>query len=198
MQTLLEQFHQVGFAAWMSTLFSLLYIFFAVQNKSICFVFGLISSSFWGYESFFNLNLKFDAFLQVFYVLMSIWGIYQWQRGGTEQKERHIGSLGVSGNSLWIGFGVVLSIVIYFLVNNMISTEKAFLDLATTIFSIIATFLLVFRYIDQWIYWIVIDLCYIYIYIATGAELFALIMLINTVLAIKGFFNWHQIYLDKV
>jgi len=198
MQVILDQLQEVGFAQWMATLFSIIYILLAVRNKSSCFIFGLISAVFWGYESYVNLNLKYDALLQMFYVLMSIWGIYQWRKGGDNENERPISALGVKGNVLWIGIGIITSIFIYYLLLNLVSSEKAFLDLATTVFSVIATFLLIYRFLDQWIYWIVIDLCYVYIYSTTGGELFAIIMLVYTILAFQGFFSWKKLYLEKI
>ena len=62
-----------------TTLATNLASYFATQNKAICFVFGLMASGLWAYHDFVNLNLKFDGFLQVFYVGMSIWGLYNWK-----------------------------------------------------------------------------------------------------------------------
>ena len=59
-----------------ATILSIIYIVLAVRNKSLCFVFGLLASLVWGYVSFYNYNLLFDALLQVFYVGMSICLLY--------------------------------------------------------------------------------------------------------------------------
>ena len=95
MEAFLAEFYAISVYQWLATLFSLIYIYFAVRNESICFVFGLLSAVFWAYESYFLLNLKFDSFLQVFYMIMSVYGLYSWKRGGTGNSERAIGFFGL-------------------------------------------------------------------------------------------------------
>ena len=73
-----------------STVLSLIYIVLAVNNKSICFVFGLVASLFWGYVSMFSYNLLFDAILQIFYMGMSLYGLYLWRSRSGEDKAEEL------------------------------------------------------------------------------------------------------------
>lgn len=198
MEALIAEFYAISVYQWVATLFSLIYIFFAVRNQSICFLFGLLSAVFWAYESYFILHLKFDSFLQVFYILISIYGLYVWLRGGENDTERAVSDFGFKPNVLVIVSGVIISYVLYTWTQGLFDTEKAFIDLLTTVFSVIATFLLIYRYLDNWIYWVVIDAVYIYLYWGQGGYLFSIIMFIYTIMAIVGFSKWKQIYLDVV
>lgn len=198
MESILTEFYAISIYQWLATLFSLIYIFFAVRNESICFVFGLISALFWAYESYFILNLKFDSFLQVFYVFMSIYGLYLWLKGGEGQTEKPIGFIGIQPNVRLSILGIILTCILFFATQNLFETEKAFIDLLTTVFSILATFLLVYRYVDNWIYWVVIDLVYMVLYWIQGGYLFTIVMLIYTTMAIIGFRKWNKLYLDTV
>ncbi len=175
----------------LATLFSLIYIFFAVRNKSICFVFGLIGAACWAYEDFVNINLYFDGFLQCFYVLMSIYGLIQWKRGA-EESQRQLAYLSWQQHGLVLGLGVVVSLLAAQIGLHFFETSLPYLDAVTTGFSIIATFLLVYRCIDNWIYWVFIDIAYVYIYGMQGAWLFVGIMVLNTILAVVGFINWKR------
>ena len=67
---------------------------------------------------------------------------------------------GSKANILLISSGLILTIALYFAGQHFLSTSRGFIDLLTSIFSILATFLLVYRFIDNWIYWIFIDLIY--------------------------------------
>ena len=198
MDAFIAEFYAISVYQWMATLFSLVYIYFAVKNESICFVFGLLSAVFWAYESYFLLNLKFDSLLQVFYVLMSVYGLFTWMRGGIDASERKIASIGLKPNLLIVLAGVVLSYILYTWTQHIFDTDKAFIDLLTTVFSVIATFLLVYRYLDNWIYWVVIDLIYIFLYWGQGGYLFALIMVIYTIMAIIGYNRWKNSYLEII
>lgn len=198
MDAFIAEFYAISVYQWLATVFSLVYIFYAVKNHSICFVFGLLSAVFWAYESYFLLHLKFDSFLQVFYIAMSIYGLYVWMRGGEGRSERAISFFGLKPNASIVLLGLGLSYALYTWTQGVFDTDKAFIDLLTTVFSVIATFLLIHRYIDNWIYWVVIDLVYVYLYWGQGGYLFSMIMVIYTIMAIIGYKNWKNIYLDAV
>lgn len=177
------------------TFFSILYIYFATQNKAICFVFGLVASGLWAYHDIANLNLKFDGFLQIFYVGMSIWGLYTWKKGSTDQVELPVSRLSIKENVVVIIFSLLLGIGIAWLTKNMFETALPYLDAVTTAFAIAATFMLIWRKIDNWLYWIFIDIAYIYIFIRQDAPLLAGIMGLYGLLAIYGFIEWRRTYL---
>ena len=176
------------------TILSLFYIYFATQNKAICFVFGLFASGIWAYHDFTNLNLKFDGFLQIFYVGMSIWGLYKWKKGGDDQQELPITKMSTADHLSVIGISALLGIGIAWITRNIMDTSLPYLDAITTAFAIVVTYMLVIRKLENWIYWVAIDLAYVYIFINQSAPLLAGIMGIYTLLAIYGYKEWSKIF----
>ncbi len=174
----------------LAIVFGLLYIFLATKNKAICFLFGAISCSFWAYESYFNLQLRFDGLLQLFYVLMSLYGAYNWVKGN--EPGSRIKRLTVQQNLLYIILGFVVSILSAWLALQFYEIRFAYLDALTTGFSIIATLLLAQRYFENWIYWLVINPLYIYIYFKSNANLFAAMSGLYFIMAIIGMINWKK------
>lgn len=189
----MDIFLSLSLSQWAATIVSLIYIFFAVKNKPVAFVFGLIASSFWAFEGYINLNLKFDAFLQLFYVAMSAYGLYAWKMGGENNSALAIRRLSPNGQVVIIISGVLLSIIFGYIGKYYFNTSLPYLDALTTGFSIIATVLLVRRYIDNWIYWMVINPVYIFIYWKSDAYLFIIIMMIYIVMAVLGYKNWKRL-----
>lgn len=183
----------MSIAQWVATIIGFVYIFFAVKNNPIAFIFGLISSSFWAYESFANLNLAFDGVLQLYYIFMSIWGIWLWKYGGENRSELPIRELGIQKNILIVVIGICVSIMAAFYSVQVLNNVEPYLDAITTCFSIIATLLLVMRYVDNWVYWMIINPIYIFIYMRTSAYLFIVIMIVYTILAIVGYVNWRKL-----
>jgi len=173
------------------TVFSLLYVFFAARNKAICFLFGGIAAACWAYESFFNLNLKFDALLQIFYVGMSIYGAYHWSNGDKNETTA-IQKLDSKSNILIVILGFIVSFACAKVALYFFDTNYAYLDALTTGFSIIATFLLARRYIENWLYWLVINPIYMMLYFKSGGTLLAGISIVYTIMAIKGFIDWQK------
>lgn len=175
----------------LATVFGILYISLAAKNKAICFLFGAISCSFWAYESFYNLNLKFDALLQTFYVIMSFYGAYHWMNGDKE-KGGKIKTLSITQNILFVLLGLVVSFLSAKIALQYFDLKFAYLDALTTGFSIIATFLLARRYFENWVYWLIINPVYLYIYLKSDATLFAGMSALYLAMAIVGIVNWTE------
>ena len=65
------------------------------------------------------------------------------------------------------------------------------------------TFLVIGKKLENWLYWIIIDIAYAFIYSYKGAYLFALLMIVYTVIAVLGYFEWRksykrEIYLEQI
>jgi nicotinamide mononucleotide transporter len=98
-------------------------------------------------------------------------------------------SLPWTSHILAIATGILLMLLLSRVLRKKTSSKKTLLDAFTTIFSIIATWLMVNYVHENWLYWIIIDAAAIYLYINRkmylGAGLFGLYCL----MAIDGYFS---------
>lgn len=175
-----------------ATVLSLIYIVLAVRNLSLCFVFGLAASLVWGYVSFYDYNLVFDAILQLFYVGMSIYGIYEWRSDDGSKTVLPITHMTAKDHMATIVIGVIVGVGLAYITGLFYAASWPYLDSLTTAFLMLATYHLVKRRIETWIYFIIADAIYIYIYIAQGAILFAYMMIIFTIMAAVGYWQWKR------
>lgn len=178
---------------WTTTISALIYVTLAARDNVWCWFFGIISCSLWAYASYAYYQLFLDALLQVFYVGVSFWGIYRWQRGGQDGQELPISRYPWTVHAGLVLGGLLLSGAFGALFANYTSAAATYWDASTTIFSIIATLLLVQRKMENWLYWIVIDILYAGLYYSRGAALFALLMLIYTLIAFFAYRNWRTL-----
>lgn len=179
---------------WVATIGSLIYLYYAIKNNAICFVFGIIGSLIWAYVSFFSYHLVFDAALQIFYVVMSAYGIYEWLYGGEGDGEKPITKIDIKSHALWISGGIVVSCLLIYLSKYIEQISYAGLDAFTTVFLVIGTILLVRRNLSSWIYLVVADIVYIYVYGKVGAWLFVGMMIVYVIFGSLGYLNWKKIY----
>ena len=175
-----------------ATILSIIYIVLAVRNKSICFIFGLFASLVWAYVSLFSYNLLFDAFLQIFYVGMSVYGLYLWRVDKNEEEELPITNMNFLEHILTLLSGIVLGVGVAYTTSYFYDASWPYLDSLTTAFLMIATYFLVLRKLECWIYFVVADAVYVYIYWAQGAKLFSGMMVLYTVMAILGYIRWQK------
>lgn len=179
-------------------LFSIIYILFAVNEKQICFLFGGIGCSLWAYEDFVNLNLIFDGFLQLFYVGMSIYGWLVWSKRDQLKDESPIRNMTWQKHLITIATALIISIALAKVSTLFFETNLPYLDAITTSFAIVATYLLAEKYIDNWVYWMVINPIYVYIYYRTGAWFFLGMMILYTIMSIWGFIQWRKLQKDQL
>ncbi len=194
MESVLETLQSLGYIQILAFLFALVYIFLAAQNSIACWVFGIFSSGLWAYEAWFEYELLYDSVLNLFYVIMGGVGWWQWAQKKSRTERFGIISLSSTTHLYILLFGGVVSLLAALIAQAYTNASLPFIDAPTTVFSIIATFLLIKKDIGNWLYWIVVDAVYIGIYIHKGALLFALLFVIYTVMAIVGWQKWRKLY----
>ena len=73
-----------------------------------------------------------------------------------------------------------------------------YLDPAITSFSILATWLIARKYLENWIYFIMIGAVSIFLFASRGMYLLAFLFVIYTFLATYGYFKWKKIWKKQV
>jgi nicotinamide mononucleotide transporter len=86
----------------------------------------------------------------------------------------------------------VLSIPVAIILKEYTNAAFSYLDTLTTVLSLWATWLLVSKVLENWLYWIVIDAVYVVIFWLRGGELIALLYGIYMLIAIWGYLNWKK------
>ena len=176
-------------------LLSMLYILLAIRNNYLCFYVAIVQCTLWTYLDFFRYHLVFDGILQIFYIGMAVWGIILWHKKDENESNLPITFLNKHQHYWTIIGGGILAMVLAYGSEFMMEAEMRYLDAFTTIISILATFMLIFRKVDTWLYFVLADALYIYIYIQAESIMLALVMVIYTVMAIIGYIKWKKMML---
>jgi len=85
---------------------------------------------------------------------------------------------------------VILSIVSGYLLNEHSTAAWPYVDSFTTWASVITTYLVARKYLQNWLYWIVIDAVSVPLYIDRGLNLTALLFFAYIIIAVIGYFSW--------
>jgi nicotinamide mononucleotide transporter len=70
------------------------------------------------------------------------------------------------------------------------SSKMPIIDSFTTVFSVIATYMLTKKIIENWLYWVVIDILSIYLYFNRELHLTSLLFILYSIIAIFGYYSW--------
>lgn len=197
--SILESLSAFSFIEWLGLLTGIIYVILSAQNRIICWLFGIISCTCIAYQDFFGgMKLYSDGILQLFYIVMGFVGIFQWRKRKINSDVNVNNESTMIQHLLIIGVAIVISLTYGWLMRKYTDAAFPLLDAFTTVFSVIATFLLVYRRLSAWVYFVVIDIIMTYLYFIRGGELYALLYLIFTLVAIFALWNWLQISKSRI
>jgi len=192
MQEILASLYTEGEAfSWLEiigVLTALVYVALAAKSNRICFLFGLLSSLIYIYLATVS-KFYFDSFINGYYVLMSVYGWFAWT---SKKGLPTIRSLSKVEFIILITTGLCIAFILAFIAESYSDASLAYFDAFTTIFAIIATWMVVKRYLENWLIWIVVDFVAAGMYYYKELYLTSLLFAIYTIVAIFGFFKWKK------
>jgi nicotinamide mononucleotide transporter len=195
LQELYNQVRITSPSEYAAVITSLLYVYFATKQHRICWVFAFISTVIYSYI-FIRVELFLESGLQVFYVIMAIYGYFTWNKNGRNSQKIRVWSW--KYHIINISLSTFLTYILGYIFATRVGQESPYLDAFTTVFSIAATFMVAYRVLENWVYWIVIDSVSVYLYQSKYLYLSALLMLIFTLLAVKGLITWRKFYKNQL
>ncbi len=172
---------------------SLIYLYFSVKQNILLWPFGIISSAFFIYI-FYSNRFYADMSLQGYYLLISIYGWFNWSRGrsGSDSDK-----LPVTRIRLWTALilaviFILLWLVTAILLNNLTDSDVPWGDAFITAGSIVATWMLARKILEHWLIWIIVDGVSVGLYLYKGMYPTVFLYIIFTVIAIIGFYKWKR------
>lgn len=201
MQEIISYFAQLPAVEWVAVILSLAYVIFAANNNSWCWPAAFISTIIYA-AIFYDVQLLMDSLLQVYYLIMAIYGWYCWHNNSLALKDGATGqelkapikSLSGQFHLIAISILTLLSLGLGWLMDNFTNADFAYLDSATTVFAVFATYLVAKKVLENWLYFVVIDFVSIYLYIEKSLTPTAFLFAIYVVIATLGYSKWRKIY----
>lgn len=172
------------------------YLLLAMRESLWCWYAAFVSTAIFLFI-FWDVSLFMESALQVFYLVMAVYGWQQWRRTGTDQDSLRISSWSLKSHCYAIGGIIFLSICSGTLLEHFSTAKLPFLDSFTTWGSIITTWMVTRKILENWLYWIVIDGVSIFLYLDRGLYLTALLFMAYLVIVVFGYRKWLQHYRTK-
>ncbi len=171
---------------------SLIYLYLSIKQKLSLWFFGIISSLFY-IVIFFQTKFYADMSLQFYYVVISIYGWINWKHGddvaGKEMPAAQLTKrLFVN---LCIATGLIY-IIYYFILSKFTDSTIPKADSVVGALSIVGTWMLARKLIENWIVWIVADGLCVGLYFYKGLYPTAILFIIYTLMAAVGYWEWKK------
>ena len=132
----------------------------------------------------------------LFYLVTMIWGIYPWKKSMVKNEN---GTTDVKSKKFTIAqwivsiVGTAVATLVMGAWLESIGSAQAYTDAATNILAIIAQLLMVWRYREQWIWWIIIDVLCIKMWWVAGNWSMVAMYIAWTANCMYGWYNWTKL-----
>lgn len=170
----------------LATLFSLSSVVASVKNSVLTWPLGIVGILFYMLH-FNNLGLTANTFLQLVFLIQSLYGWYKWK--SSNNNITRLNRLQIIYTNLiffTLSFGMIF-LLRYFTNDNLI-----ILDSITTSLSLVGIVLLAMKKIQCWYYWILADILYILLFLCNKDYLSMITYSVFLGLAITGLKQWKK------
>jgi nicotinamide mononucleotide transporter len=154
-------------------------------------LFAIVSSATYGVV-FYGARLYGDMGLQLVFIIVSVWGWYQWLHGGAHSAALHVTRLDRAGwrRSIigWLAGFVLLAAFLKAFTDTDVPLADGFL----TAGSLLGQLLLSRKKVENWHVWIGVDVLYVGLYVYKGLILTAVLYAVFILMALAGLRAWKR------
>ena len=190
---LVSQFQASSILELTAVIFAIAYLLLAVRENILCWYAAFISTSIFLFI-FWQVKLYMESGLQVYYLAMAVYGWYQWTLGGTQQSGIAISTWPMTKHLLALTVILIATIISGYLLSENSDAPLPYLDSFTTWASIVTTYMVAKKVLENWIYWFVIDSVSIFLYLDLELYFTALLFAAYVVIVVFGFLTWLKQY----
>jgi len=185
----IEQFSAQSLPELLAVVLAIAYLVLATRQNIWCWPCAFCSTAIFTWV-FFDVSLLMESLLNVYYMVMAVYGYWCWTRGKGADRGLAIGMWTWHTHLVAILLIGALTLISGWLLHNHTAAVRPFLDSFTTWGSVVTTFMVARKIFEHWFYWLVIDSISLFLYWDRELYATALLMMVYLVLVLAGIAAW--------
>ena len=181
----------MSFIEWIAVAFGLACVALTIYQNIWCWPTGLIQVILYVWI-FDQARLYSDVLLQLVYIVLQIYGWYHWVRGGPRDSTLAISRLTPISLSVWLLVSAIGTLCLGFAMHRYTSAALPYWDATITILSLVAQYLLSRKTLENWLFWIAVDVLGIGVYASKHLIATSGLYGVFLVMAICGWLAWKK------
>ena len=176
-----------------TTVLGLIYIWLEYRAHVALWVIGIIMPAL-DIILYWQHGLYGDAGMACYYTLAALYGLYVWKFRKTKNLKQELPISHMPRRQYLpatVGFFIAWGVVYYILITWTNSTVPV-LDSFTNALSFVGLWALARKYLEQWLFWIVVDVVCCVLYIQKGIPFKAGLYGLYVLIAIAGYYKWKK------
>jgi nicotinamide mononucleotide transporter len=164
-------------------------VILAIRQVPWCWPIG-IGNALLFLVAYVNARIYGAAGLQVVYVVVSVYGWYQWLHGGAGHGRLEVSRTPTSWAVALGVSGILASLLLGLALKHRTNDVLPFVDAAVTVFSLVAQWMATRKWLENWLLWMVLNVSNVVICLSQGLRPMAALYAFFLVLAVFGFREW--------
>ena len=166
-------------------------VYFLTRQKMIAWPLGIATVSIYTYI-FYQSRLFSDCILHVIYIILNIYGWWNWTHGGARDQQLPVTKMSMKSIGIWTLILLVGFVIWGHFMDRFTTADFAYADAFTTVASLIAQFLMAKKKLENWLLWIIVDVVAIQIYFLKDLNWTAGLYFVYLLLCLFGYFSWRK------
>jgi len=179
-----------------AVILAIVYLLLAVKQNIWCWLAWILSSCLYCYIMY-SVGLYMESGLQVFYIVMGIYGWSQWKQSKSDTVFEVFTWTPIQ-HCFSILLILFLTIASGYLLDQFTQALLPFWDALTTWGSIMATYMVAKKVLENWLYWFAIDLISVFLFASRELYLTAFLFFFYLFIIVIGYRSWNQARLRDV
>ncbi len=187
------QWIAVNYIEIIGSLLGIAYVLLANKQNIWCWPVGFVNVAMYIYI-FLAAGLYGDSVLQFFYLVMSVYGWYQWKFGGKGDQELKISRMGSKTGVALFVLAIISTLLFGFILENFTDSVIPYWDGLTTALGVLATWMTAKKILENWIVWVGTNLVCVGVYLYKELYPTTIFYFILMAIAAYAYFNWLKDY----
>ena len=175
-----------------AVLFAIIYLLLAAKQDVRCWYAAILSSSLY-FFIMLSAKLYMEAYLQIFYILMAVYGWLQWNKVNVNETKFIVRTWSIKQHVIVISMILMIAYISGSLLNIYTKAALPFIDAFTTWGAIVATYMVAKKLLENWIYWFVIDSISILLFLSRELYLTSILFFVYLIIIYFGYRSWTKI-----
>ena len=178
---------------------SFVYLYFSIRQKIALWIFGILCSALY-LVVFFQAKFYAGVTLQLYYLVVSVYGWINWQLGRNKQTGAELLVKKITKNQIVVS--VILTFVItgiyYFVLVNFTDSPVPVGDSFTVALAIVATWMLTQKILENWLVFVISNALCTALFLYKELYPTVVLYIVYTVMAVVGYFRWKRTMEENV
>lgn len=174
-----------------AVLLAIAYLLLAIRQNIWCWACAGVSTAIYVWL-YIDARLYMESALNGFYFFMAIYGWFVWRAGRTADHERPVVCWALRVHVIALAAILLASLINGYVLSRYTDAAFPYIDSLTTWSAIWATFLVARKVLENWWYWLLIDVASVFINWVRDLQLTALLFVVYVIMIPFGLLAWRR------